>query len=286
MSFEPTAVTGFISEETGQTPLRLVVEFLGMWGPNGPLPLHLTEYARDRARQAGDRTLASFMDVFHHRMLLLFHRAWARAQPTAMLDRPEEDRFAAYVGSTFGLGFAGTRDRDDFPDRAKLHYAGQFASSARNAEGLRQIVADYFGLPTQIEEFVGDWLSLSRDNRWHLGASDSSRLGRTTIAGARVWSRGDRFRIVLGPLTQADFSRLLPGSEGMAELTALVRLYTNDEWGWDVRLSLGSSEVEAMRLARRTRLGWTSRIGQGARDDLVLDPLSSRTRRVRPHEGK
>jgi type VI secretion system protein ImpH len=286
LSFEPTAVTDFSAGEGGSAPFRLFVEFLGMWGPQGPLPLHLTEYARDRARQAGDRTLASFMDVFHHRMLLLFHRAWARTQPAAMLDRPDVDRFAAYVGSIIGLGFSGTRNRDAFPDRAKLFYAGQLASSARNAEGLRQVVSDYFGLPTKIEEFVGDWLTLSRDSRWHLGAPDSSQLGRTTIAGARVWSYSDRFRIVLGPLTRSDFDRLLPGSEGMAELTALVRLYTNDEWGWDVRLTLGPTEVEAMRLAGATRLGWTSRIGRGALDDLVLDPMARRTRRVRPNEGR
>jgi type VI secretion system protein ImpH len=286
LSFEPTAVASFTAADSPESPSRLLVEFLGMWGPNGPLPLHLTEYARDRARQAGDRTLVSFMDVFHHRMLLLFHRAWAQTQPTALLDRPEVDRFAPYVGSMFGLGFTGTRDRDAFPDRAKLHYAGLLASSARNAEGLRQVVADYFGLPTQVQEFVGDWLNLSRDNRWHLGMPDSSILGRTTIVGARVWSRSDRFRIALGPLTQSEFDSLLPGSEGMAQLAALVRLYTNDEWGWDVRLTLASSEVQAMQLARGTRLGWTSRIGRGARDDLVFDPLSRRTRRVRPREGR
>ena len=282
LSFEPTAVTSFVRAETAGSPSRLVVEFLGMWGPQGPLPLHMTEYARDRARQAGDRTLIRFMDLFHHRMLLLFHRAWARTQPTAMLDRPEVDRFAIYVGSMFGLGFAGTRGRDDFPDRAKLYHAGHFASGARHAEGLRQLVADYFGLPTQIEEFVGDWLTLSQDSRWHLGVPGSSVLGRTSIMGARVWSRGDRFRIVLGPLSQSDFHRMLPGSKEMAQLAALVRLYTNDEWGWDVRLTLGSAAVEAMRLARTTRLGWTSRIGRGARDDLVCDPMAGRTQRIRP----
>jgi type VI secretion system protein ImpH len=281
LTFEPTAVTAFRPAE-GQSPAHLGVSFLGMWGPNGPLPIHLTEYARDRARQAGDRTLAAFVDVFHHRMLLLFHRAWAQTQPTAMLDRAESDRFAMYLGSLFGVGSEGTRNRDAFPDRAKLHFAGHFASSARNADGLRQIIADYFGLPVRIEEFMGDWLTLSRESRWHLGAPETSAMGRTTILGGRVWTRSDRFRIVLGPLTQAEFTRLMPGSADMTVLAALVRLYTHDEWGWDVRLTLGSTEVEAMSLARTTRLGWTSRIGRGIRDDLVFDPMSRRTHRVQP----
>jgi type VI secretion system protein ImpH len=281
LSFEPTAVTDFAPAE-GSSPGRLGVSFFGMWGPNGPLPVHLTEYARDRARQIGDRTLIRFVDVFHHRMLLLFHRAWAQTQPAAMLDRPEADRFGAYLGSLFGLGFEGTRDRDAFPDRAKLYYAGRFAAATRGAEGLREVIADYFGISTQIEEFVGEWLPLSNDSRWHLGLPGSSVLARTAIVGGRVWSRTDRFRIVLGPLTRMEFGRLLPGAEDMVVLTALVRLYTNDEWGWDVRLTLGSADAEPMCLARGARLGWTSRIGEGIRDDLVFDPMSRRTRRVRP----
>ena len=31
-------------------PARLLVHFFGLFGPDGPLPLHLTEYARDRRR--------------------------------------------------------------------------------------------------------------------------------------------------------------------------------------------------------------------------------------------
>jgi type VI secretion system protein ImpH len=279
LSFETSAVTEFAPGQEG-SPGRLGVSFFGLWGPNGPLPMHLTEYARDRERQVADRTLRSFIDVFHHRLLLLFYRAWAQTQPTAGRDRPPRDRFAAYLGSLFGQGFAGTLDRDGFPDHAKLYYAGRFGSLTRNAEGLRGVVADYFGLPTQIEEFVGSWLSLSQDSRWHLGLTDSSVLGQTTLLGGRVWSRDDRFRVVLGPLSHADFTRFLPGGADMMSLTALVRLYTNDEWGWDVRLTLGASDADSMCLARGTRLGWTSRIGVGVGGDLVFDPMMRRSRRL------
>jgi len=280
-SFEPTAVATF-APKTDQTPARLQVGFLGLWGPQGPLPLHLTEYARDRVRHAGDRTLASLLDIFHHRMLLMFHRAWAKAHPTVAMDRPAADTFAMYVGAFLGLGLSTTRDRDRFPDRAKLYHAGRFAA-ARNAEGLREIVADYFGVPTAIEEFVGDWVDLPSDGRWELGVTpETGTLGRTAIVGARVWTRSHKFRIVLGPLTRSDFERTLPHSEAVATLTALVRLYTNDEWDWDLRLVLAPDATEAMRLGRGSRLGWTTRIGRapGVREDLIVDPKRLRTRRL------
>jgi predicted component of type VI protein secretion system len=66
--------------------------------------VHLTAYARERSLNQGDETFARFADMFHHRLLLLFYRAWAQAQPTVSLDRPAEDRFADYVGSFLGVG--------------------------------------------------------------------------------------------------------------------------------------------------------------------------------------
>jgi type VI secretion system protein ImpH len=281
-SFEPSAIAAF-APRGDQAPSRLSVNFLGVWGPQGPLPLHLTEYARDRIRHAGDRTLASFLDVFHHRMLLLFHRAWAKARPTAALDRPEADAFAAYVGAFVGLALPATRKRGPFPDRAKLYYAGRFAPTARSAEGLRDVVADYFGAPAAIEEFVGDWMDLPVDARWQLGVSpETGRLGRTSVLGARVWSRGHKFRLVLGPLSRAEFERTLPNSETVSVLSALVRLYTNDEWDWDLRLILAPDATEGMQLGRGARLGWTTRLGRaaGVREDLIVNPALGRTRRV------
>ena len=132
-----------------------------MLGPNGALPLHLTEYARDRLRNADDPTMSRFLDVFHHRMILFMFRAWAAGQPTVDGDRGDAAaHFGAYVGALEGLGLAALRDRDDFPDAAKLFYAGRLAAQGRNAEGLAAVVGDFFGVPTRVEPFVREWLDL------------------------------------------------------------------------------------------------------------------------------
>jgi type VI secretion system protein ImpH len=256
---------------------------MGMWGANGPLPTHLTEYARHRARNAGDKTLASFMDVFHHRMLLLFHRAWAKTQPTVAMDRVQADAFSLYLGAFLGLGLPATRHRDTFPDHAKLFYAGRFGASVRNAEGLREIVADYFQVPTAIESFVGMWAELPPESCWQLRVSPATgTLGRTALLGRRVFTRSHKFRITLGPLSRFDFERTLPASKALASLVSLVRLYTNDEWAWDLRLVLSPDATERVQLGRGGRLGWTTRIGgaNGAREDLIVDPVLNRTHRL------
>jgi type VI secretion system protein ImpH len=282
LSFEPNAITDFVpASERG--PARLGVAFMGMWGPNGPLPSHLTEYARQRMRNAGDRTLARFVDIFHHRMLVLFHRAWTEAQPTATMDRSHDDAFRRYVGAFVGLGLPAMRNRDTFPDSAKLFYAGRLGASARNAEGLREIVADFFQVPVDIEEFVGMWAELPRESRLQLRESPTTgTLGRTAVLGGRVFTRAHKFRITLGPLSRLDFERTLPGSDSLSALTSLVRLYTNDEWAWDVRLVLSAEATERVQLGRGARLGWTTRIGHahGAREDLIVDPGLEGTHRL------
>ena len=72
------------------------MRLFGLFGPNGPLPIHLTEYARERLQHGGDATLCRFLDVFHHRFLALFYKAWAQAQPHVNRDRPAQDRFVVY----------------------------------------------------------------------------------------------------------------------------------------------------------------------------------------------
>jgi type VI secretion system protein ImpH len=282
-SFNGAELTDFTQGDDGALA-RLTVAFLGLWGANGPLPSHLTEYAHDRIHQAGDATLVRFVDIFHHRMLVLFHRAWATAQPTVSMDRPDSDAFTRYIGALIGLGLEATRNRGGASDFAKLHYAPLFATSARNADGLSDILSDYFGMPATIEEFVGEWLELPEHERWHLGGPrETGALGRVALGG-RVWSRANKFRVRLGPLKSGAFEQMLPGGSAIAECSSLVRLYTNDEWDWELRLVLAPSESSPLRLGGGGRLGWTTRIGSspGLEEvDVVVDPVTSRTRRMR-----
>jgi type VI secretion system protein ImpH len=284
MAFAPSELSALRRSETGGPP-RLLVNFFGLLGPNGPLPLHLTEYARERLRLSDDPTLSRFLDVFHHRMLLLMFRAWASARPTVSHDRRDNDRFVAYVGALGGIGMPTLQGRDRFPDSAKLFYVGRLAGQTHNAEGLAAVISDFFEMPARIQEFVPDWLDLAPRERWKLGGSSTGgRLGRSTTLGARVASRQSKFRVLLGPLDRGQFHRMLPGGQGLATLTSLVRSYAGDEHRWDVRLSLHERVDEPWRLGR-ARLGWTTwpgrpAPGQSRRDDLVLDPQGEALRAV------
>jgi type VI secretion system protein ImpH len=278
LAFAPATLAAFDPGGDGRPP-RLSAYFLGLFGPQGPLPLHLTEYARDRWRNHNDPTFARFADLFHHRMLSLFYRAWADAQPTVSFDRPENDRFNVYVGALCGLGMPALWQRDSVPDLAKFHYAGRLANQTRNAEGLQAILADFFRLPVTIESFVGHWLPLDERSRCRLGETPATGLlGMTAVIGERVWDCQSKFRIVIGPMRLAEFQRFLPGSPSLRRLVDWVRNYIGDELLWDVNLVLRRDEVPPLQLGAGTQLGWTTWLSSGVlprdADDLKLDALT------------
>jgi type VI secretion system protein ImpH len=258
LAFAPSPLAAF-EQKAGRAP-RLQVRLFGLLGPNGPLPIHLTEYTRERLRNANDPTLSRFLDVFHHRFLAMFYRAWAQAQPHVSRDRPDDDHFARHVAALIGLLLPSCRGRDAVPDVAKLFHSGGLTRHVRHAEGLAVILREFFKVPVEVEQFVGHWMLLGPGEQTAL-ARDGAVLGAGAVLGRRVWDRQHKFRIHLGPLTLAQYESFLPGGTMLEKLVDWARLYLSFELDWDVRLVLAMDEVPPLTLGRSGRLGWTTWLG-------------------------
>ncbi|QHF45561.1 type VI secretion protein [Pseudomonas sp. S35] len=254
LAFEPSMIAGL---KPGATP-KLLLNFFGLLGANGPLPIHLTEYIRDRQRNLNDPTLAAFCDVFHHRMISLFYRAWASAQPTVSLDRPQTDDFARYLGALIGIGMPSLQARDSVADVAKLHVAGRLGPQVRNAEGLARVLGDYLGVPVAVEQFVGHWMALPSDGGCVLRSGpDAAVLGQTTVMGRKVWNAQHKFRLLIGPLDLAQTRRLLPGGDSLQRVQDWVHQYVGVAMEWDINLIVKKEHLPGLRLGSAP-LGWTS----------------------------
>ena len=254
--------------------LKVLGYFFGLYGPNGPLPLHLTEYIHDRITNARDSTFAAFSDMFHHRMMELFYRAWANVRPTVHFDRPEQDQFAGYVSALAGLGSPALRNADAWPDRAKLYFSGTLAGATRTRAGLESMLSEYLNLPVRVEECVGEWLDVVPSERMRLGDPDTGVLGNSVL-GEQVWSAQHKVRLVLGPLELGDLMQYLPGSPSLDRLRAAVMNYLGYEYAWDVQFIVHRSRVPGTRLGQFGHLGWTSwmapdRTG-GDLDEVIID---------------
>ncbi|MDR3087236.1 MAG: type VI secretion system baseplate subunit TssG [Azoarcus sp.] len=275
LSFAPAELGGIANDRNGR--IRIEQTSFGLFGPNGPMPLHFTEFARECGEYNGDRALQAFLDIFHHRFALLFYRAWADVQATVSLDRRGEDGFYRYVGSLIGYGESFFDDRDSIPDHAKRYMAGHFARLTRNPEGLASILRNFFACPFRIQEWMPQRLRLDEKERTRLGFEDvAGRLGQGAICGSSVLDRQHRFRIHVGPLSLGEYVAFLPNTARFRQLRDWVRNYVGFEFSWDARFVLRRDEVPASRLgAPQTVLGWTSWLGgtRGSEDrgDLVLN---------------
>ncbi len=276
LTFAPSSIAS-IQNRTSDGKWQLQTYFLGLFGPNGPLPTHFSDFADQRIKHHRDPTFSAFADMFHHRMASFFYRAWASSQPTVHLDRPVSDRFSEYVASLCGLGMKPLRNRDQMPDKAKLFFAAHLASQTRHGSGLRSILAAFYKVDAQLIPFVGHWVPLPGDCIWKVGTTrHSGELGRSITLGSRVRDCQQRFRIVLGPLDFVPFCQLLPNGASMKRLRSIVDQYVGFELSWDVQLVLRNKEVPRMRLGRQGQLGWTtwlsSRPPECDADELIVNP--------------
>lgn len=267
---------------------EMEVNFLGLVGPMGVLPHQYTHLVAERER-AGDGALRSFLDLFHHRILSLFYRAWKKHRFTVAAEEEGEegeDALTAHLLDLVGRGVEATRDRLPLDDRALASYAGLFRAHGRSAVALEAMVEDFFGVPAEVEQFVGAWYPISTADQCALGVGDeeggggiSSQLGVGSVVGDEVWDEQARVRIRLGPMSRERFEGFLPGRDGHRELAALARQFGDGRLDFEAQLVLEGDDVPGCVLGREDdmpqALGWSTWIRSAPfsrdADETVLD---------------
>ena len=306
LSFPPSAVHD-LTRPTPARPLpEMVQSFFGLTGPSGILPRHYTEllYRLDRDARGPERTLLrDWLDLFNHRFVSLFYRAWEKyrftnAHETGAFRKDEPDLFTLGIFSLVGLGMPPLRNRlqivaresgrppgraevlAKIEDLALIYYGGFFAHRPRNVTSLEALLRDFFQFPTRVTQFEGQWLPLEPMNQSSLcGDGGNNQLGLTAIAGETVGGVQNRIRLRLGPLGYRQFLEFLPDRAPTLErkafftLVHLVRLYVGPEIDFSVQLVLRAADVPECQLTGEdagvgARLGWnTWVISQAAESD-------------------
>jgi len=259
--------------EVVRGPLEMIVAFMGLTGPSGVLPQHYTSLLIRRVREK-DYALRDFLDLFNHRTISLFYRAWEKYRFPIGYERSqlapgqrEEDLFTHVLYCLLGLGTGGLRNRLEFDDEAFLFYAGHFSHHPRSAVSLETMLCDYFELPVGVKQFQGQWLRLSQHDQSSLPCPKhpqgrNMKLGANVVVGERVWEVGSKFRVRLGPLSYWQFCRFVPSGDALRPLAQMVRSYVGPHLDFDVQPVLEASEVPWCRLGGDgvvpSSLGWNT----------------------------
>ena len=239
-------------------PPSMTVAFMGLTGPSGVLPQHYTEFLLD-----GNTEAAAFFDLFNHRLISLFFRAWEKYRPALARESGAPDPLARCLAALVGIGTEGLSKRYDFSDDALLFHAGAFAQRRRPAVMLERLLRDYFGLEVEVEQFTGRWLVLDPSDRSTLNSEGRNNgLGTGLLLGGRVWDGQGKFRLRVGPLTRARFLALLPGGDDFRSLCQMTRAFVDLGVDFDVQLLLKAEEVPQCLLSRAPGAG--SRLGRYA----------------------
>lgn len=266
LSFPPSEICHIEAGKHIQAPISMTVAFMGLTGAEGALPRHYTELLLQRV-QVNDSALRDFLDIFNHRLISLFYRAWEKHHCVVGYERAhetgEEDRFATLLFSVLGLGTAGIRERLSGDDDSLLRYAGLLVQRPRSARALAHCLSDAFQVPVQVRQFIGAWLSIQEEDWSRLGSpGTNNRLGQTAVVGTKVWDQQAGFQVRLGPLNFETFSGLLPSGKAFVTLVRMIKFLAGPEFDFTVNLTLKAPEVPPCRLgatpAYAPRLGWTT----------------------------
>src|SRR5215213_3009319 len=262
-------------EKTGEDRTEAIVNFMGMVGVSGALPVRYTELVLDRVRHR-DTSLWAFLDIFTHRAVSMFYRAWAKYRFPVGYESGD-DPFTGFLFDFAGLGTNGLRGRSYIEDESLLPYVGLIAQKPHSASAVENIISDFFGVKAKLVQFFGQWLPLGPDDVTRVGTQNAT-LGMDSIVGSKVWDQQSKFRVRLGPLTFNQFQAFLPNGSARQPFLSIVRLIAGIEFDHDLQLRLLGRQVPSTilttRAARKPMLGWTSFLKtqpvRGVDEQLVL----------------
>jgi type VI secretion system protein ImpH len=280
LAFQASAIHS-IQQENGGPP-AMTVAFMGLTGIHGVLPTQYTELTLDQIF-AGDEALRDFLDLFNHRLIALFYRAWEKHHffieyERRRLEESAEDAFTSWLFDLIGLGSKGLKGRLPVADKALLRYAGLISQRPHSASAMTGILRDYFSVPVHIEQFCGVWHRLEDQDLCFIGSDElSNQLGHGAVAGDAVWIRQSLITVEFGPLLWTQFQDFLPDGDAFRKAAGLIRFFLGDEVNFEIRTVLGAEEVPECCINSNfepsARLGWSSWLKTDAFQDEARDAL-------------
>lgn len=229
-----------------ESVLDMHVSFMGVTGTNGALPQHYTELVLERVKYK-DTGMRDFFDLFNHRLLSLYYRAWEKYQFPIGFEKNSQnhpDSFSTVLneltGSTNSLG---------------KFYAGIFNRKVRNVAGLRQILSHFTGCEIEIEQFQGKWLALAKSEQTQLGQRSQPEgqfacLGVDASIGQKIWDISSSIKVVIKPDADSKINDYLNGGRTYQGVNQLISEYLGKSIQYKIQLEVKYEQIPVACLSK------------------------------------
>lgn len=248
--------------------LKVNIKGFGVFGPNGALPIHISEQIYERKLHQKDQTFNDFVDIFQNRLIALFYKSWRDAQDIVSLEGRDDWHFSRFIASLVGLANQ-QHIQPDVAHYSKFHYANLLLNQNMPSANIKILLENYFNTPVEIKENIGQWVDASEFST-HLSNTKKVRLGQGILLGDKIFDATQKFRVVIGPIEPTKYLKFLRGSENAKKLISWLDHYTRHQYQWDAEYIVDKKKIARQKLGEGLALGFTSWIGTPKHNPKVI----------------
>lgn len=240
--------------------VHIDIKGFGLLGPNGGLPLHISEMIYEKYIYQKDRSLNDFLDIFNHRLIELFYKSWYQSQDVISLDRKDNWTFSRYISSLIGADEQ--QDKLDYIHHyQRLFFSNFLLNKNLPVQNLQQVLNFYFKMPVSIVQNIGQWID-AQQHVTKIGRELTLNLGQGLLIGERIYDAMQRFCVQIGPISTQQYIKFLHQRIYAKQLEFWVEQYAHYQYQWEIEVIIDKEQIEPFYLGSGIILGETSWIGK------------------------
>jgi len=223
------------------------INYGGIDGTSGPLPVWLNELLSQEATD-DHQPLGDFINIFSHRLTLLLYKAWLKHKAFLVFHPEGKDIISQTLLALIGQSDADIIGYSTQEKIRMLSYVSSLGHRPRSAASLLGMLRHYFrGIPIEIKSFMKRSIRVPEENQARIG----KHLIANTILGQRMSEISGAFRIIVGPVSQNNYSLFLPKQPYYIEMVKLVNTFVSDLLEWDIELRLKAEEIPELKIGKK-----------------------------------
>ena len=251
--------------------ISFIINFLGLYGVNSPLPrcYHEQVAIQQQIHGAGEVPLQNFLDIFNNRFYWLYYQAWKKYRSYLQISTDAQTKIMQRLFAFMGLGPHLNRTNLPYSHFQLLQMSGVLCNRIRSKSGLLLLLKKFFPrFKTGIREFIPTMVRIESIPRiGHKYGKLNSILGLNGLLGRSVMDYMSRICVEVGPIDFNDYLEFTPNGKHTVLLKSLMDLYVNDGLEYDLKIKIKTDGIAKIPWNdSRIKLGQTMWLGRPKSD--------------------